>query len=377
MIRIHAILSSGALVASVLLAVSGGCRGREPGALEILPDSLVFDTVAVGRVSEARVVEWSNPGADSVAVVEVLVSGSATRDFVVAEDLCGGLSLAPGESCSVVVLFAPREAGARGAALTIVSRPETAATVALVGDGVAGAVVDTDLTGLVHAVPETLDFGAQPLGAVGGPLGIRLVNQRAGAVQFAVRLQGGQASDYRIALDRCSNETLGSGRACTIQVLFEPAGEGLRSGELILRDLNGTGSQTVPLMGTGVVDATEGDVRALPPIEPLTLSVTPQSLEFGVQDAGSSSRVREVRIRNEGASNVVFTSLEVAGNDPASFRIVQNECGTRALVPTRTCSLGIVFAPVGSGARTARVEAMATTGREPALVILGGTGVAR
>ena len=322
-------------------------------------------------------VEWSNPGADSVAVVELLVSGPAARDFVVAEDLCAGVSLAPGASCDVAVLFAPREAGARSAALAIGSRPETSATVALFGDAVGAQATDIEAMGLVHAVPETIDFGEQPLGAVGGPLGVRLVNQRAGPVQFAARLQGGQASDYRIALDRCSNEILGSGRACAIQVLFEPAGEGLRSGELILRDLNGSGSQAVPLMGSGVVEALEGEVRATPPSGSLDLSASPRSLEFGVQDAGSSSTVREVRIKNEGASNVVFTSFELGGNDPGSFRITSNDCGTRALVPTRTCSLGIVFAPTGPGARSARVEARATTGREVALVILAGTGASR
>jgi hypothetical protein len=203
---------------------------------------------------------------------------------------------------------------------------------------------------------------------------VRLVNQRSGPVQFAVRLRG-QTSEYRIALDRCSNEVLGPGRACTIQVLFEPAAEGLRSGEMILRDLNGSGIQTVPLSGIGVTAV--GEAGAEQPVASLALSVSPRSVEFGIHEPGSASPVREVRIRNEGAANVVFRSLRIAGSDPDAFRIARNDCLSRALVPTRTCSLTIVFQPAASGTWTGRVEALTSAGLEPALVLLGGAGGSR
>jgi hypothetical protein len=373
--RSHTILRADALLASAIVVLATACRGPA-AAFEVRPDSLSFDPLAIGAVSDARVVEWSNAGADSAQAVELLVSGPGAADFVVAEDLCGGSALAPGDSCTVAVLFGPRGAGARAATLSLVTRPENAAGVHLRGEGL-GEAVTADDGGLVQAVPETLDFGAQPVGMAAGPLGVRLVNQRAGPVQFAARLHGGQASEYTIALDRCSNEILNAGRACAIQVMFEPTGEGLRASELVLRDLNGSGTQSVPLMGSGVLDAADGEVGTAAPPVPLALSVTPPSVEFGVLDPGSTSPVRTVRIKNEGASNVVFTALEISGSDPGSFRIARNDCGTRALIPTRTCSIGVVFEPSAPGARSARIEARATTGREPALVILGGTGAGR
>ena len=81
-------------------------------------------------------------------------------------------------------------------------------------------------------------------------------------------------------------------------------------------------------------------------------------------------------IENEGAANVTFRSFEVAGDDAGDFRIARSDCGG-GIVPTRRCSLEIVFEPSGPGLRTARVEVRTDTGLEPALVLLGGTGEVR
>lgn len=378
MIRTHCTPRICFLAATALGLAAAACEagGRAP-ALDGRPDSLVFDALVVGRMSPARVVEWSNAGADTVVLSDMFVTGPAAADFVLAEDLCDGATLAPGESCSAVVLFGPREAGPRKAMIAAEREPGSGAMVVLLGEGIADTMVAVEPAGLVRAVPETLDFGEQPLGAAGGPLGVRLVNRRPGPVQFAVRLRGGQRPGFRIALDRCSNEILDSGRACTVQVLFVPAAEGFLSGELILRDLNGPTDQSVPILGIGIPAAPAvGDARASAPIASLFLSVSPRALEFGVQEPGSSSAARVVQIKNGGAANVAFRSLRVAGSDAGSFRIAQNDC-SGGLVPTRTCSLEIVFEPAAPGTRTARIEAVTISGLEPALVLLSGTGGSR
>jgi len=358
-----------------LLAVLGCDAGRRAPVLDASPDSVVFGDLAVGRMSPARVVEWTNAGADSVVFSALDVSGPAAADFVLAEDLCAGVTLAPGESCSAAVLFGPREPGAREASIAAGGEAGRAAGVALLGEGTGDTAVALEEGGLVRAVPETLDFGEQPLGAPGGPLGLRLVNRRPGAVQFAARLRAGPASGFRIALDRCSNEILRPGRACSIQVLFVPEAEGLLSAELVLRDLNGPTVQTVPVWGTGIPETSvAGDPPPSEVLASVSLGVVPQAVEFGVQAMGSAGPTRRVQIRNDGASNVVIRSLRVAGNDAESFRIARTDCSQRALYPTRTCSLEVVFEPTGTGGQTGRVEALTNAGRVPALVLLAGTG---
>jgi hypothetical protein len=363
---------------AALALVAAACEGGEPSALTSSPDTLRFEPLAVGGLSAAQVIAWSNSGADSVQVGVLRVSGEGAADFVVAEDLCDGATLAPGESCSVAILFGPREAGTRAAA--IAAGTGTGAVVELRGEGLADSTVVVETTGLVLAVPETLDFGEQPVGTTAGPLGVRLVNRRSGAVQFAVRLRAGEASEYSIALDRCSNEILGPGRACSIQILFEPALEGLRAGELILRDLNGSAVQTVPLSGFGVAAvAAAGEASATPVVTsaPVPLAVSPEAIEFGLQAQGAAGPPRVVRVKNEGASSIVIHSLRVAGSDAESFDLAGTDCARRALVPTRTCSLEVVFRPIAPGPVSGRIEAQTSAGVLPALVLLGGTGGSR
>jgi hypothetical protein len=357
------------------LGVLGCDAGPRAPLLDASPDSVVFGDLAVGRMSPARVVEWTNAGADSVVFSALDVSGPAAADFVLAEDLCAGATLAPGESCSAAVLFGPREPGAREARIAAGGEAGRAAAVTLLGEGTGDAAAVLEASGLVRAVPETLDFGEQPLGAPGGPLGLRLVNQRLGPVQLAVRLRAGPSSGFRVALDRCSNEILAPGRACSVQVLFVPGAEGLLSGELVLRDLNGPAVQAVPVSGTGVAaPAFDGEAPASEPLATLSLGVTPQAIEFGVQVPGSPGASRAVRVRNDGAANVVIRSLRVAGSGAESFRIARTDCSQRALYASRTCTLEVVFQPTGPGGQTGRVEALTNAGRVPALVLLAGTG---
>jgi hypothetical protein len=81
-----------------------------------------------------------------------------------------------------------------------------------------------------------------------------------------------------------------------------------------------------------------------------------------------------VRVRNDGAANVVIRSLRVAGSGSESFRIARTDCSQRALYASRTCTLEVVFQPTGPGGQTGSVEALTNAGRVPALVLLAGTG---
>ena len=118
-------------------------------------------------MSPARVVEWANAGADTMVLSDLYVSGPAAADFVVAEDLCGGATLSPGSraarrSCS-------------GLARRVPERRRSPSTGDERGDGGADGRGDRrhggppELAGLVRAVPETLDFGEQPVGVPAGP----------------------------------------------------------------------------------------------------------------------------------------------------------------------------------------------------------------
>lgn len=109
----------------------------------------------------------------------------------------------------------------------------------------------------------------------------------------------------------------------------------------------------------------------------MALAVNPPAIEFGLQAPGSVGSTRIVRVKNEGASSIVIRSLRVAGSDAESFELARTDCARRALVPTRICSLEVVFRPVAPGPASGRVEAQTSAGVVPALVLLGGTGASQ
>jgi hypothetical protein len=159
-------------------------------------------------------------------------------------------------------------------------------------------------------------------------------------------------------------------------MLFVPEAEGLLSGELVLRDLNGPTIQSVPVTGTGVVSTAEAEATEIEAVASLSLTVTPPAVEFGVRPVGVAGPPRAVRVRNDGADNVVVRSLQVSGSGAESFRIATTDCRQRALYATRTCMLEIAFEPTGPGGHTARIEARTNTGVVPTLLLLSGTGEA-
>ncbi len=73
----------------------------EPPVAE-LPVDVVFDT-AVGE-REVRVIRLSNGGASDIDVVGIAVDGDG---FELGENSCGSLSIGPGGSCGIEVVFAP------------------------------------------------------------------------------------------------------------------------------------------------------------------------------------------------------------------------------------------------------------------------------
>lgn len=82
--------------------------------------SFSWPHVPVGTRSPALLPLWfRNIGSTALAAGAATWSGANSSDFPVVSNGCSGKTLAPHTSCSVVLAFAPRAAGARSATLTI------------------------------------------------------------------------------------------------------------------------------------------------------------------------------------------------------------------------------------------------------------------
>jgi hypothetical protein len=140
-----------------------------PTAL-VTPASLTFATQPATTVSAPQAVTVANNGDGPLVVSAMTFSGAASGDFFIGSSDCGS-PVAPGESCSALVRFAPQAAGSRTAGLAIKSNAAgSPATVALTGQG---GALPQGATGPQGAKGPQGSTGAQGPAGVPGPPGPR------------------------------------------------------------------------------------------------------------------------------------------------------------------------------------------------------------
>jgi hypothetical protein len=119
----------------------------------------VFPTQTVGTIGAGQEVTVTDTGDEPLVISDVSIAATepASRgDFLLADDACTGLTIAPGESCSVLVRFAP-------------ARAEVTSTEALVFQtNTAAGEEEVSLTGLSQKQP-LLEGPAGPEGPEGRP----------------------------------------------------------------------------------------------------------------------------------------------------------------------------------------------------------------
>ena len=99
--------------------------------------SLDFGSRQVGNPSSPKKVTVSNHGTADLVISGAALAGTDAADFTAANDTCTGQTLAPAESCSIDVRFAPAHAGDLSASLRIDDNAANAPqSVALSGIGV-------------------------------------------------------------------------------------------------------------------------------------------------------------------------------------------------------------------------------------------------
>ncbi len=214
-----------------------------PGPLaSVSPASIDFGTVYLGTIT-GKSVTVTNQGTAPMMVTDhfiSILSGGDSNEFV-AVNLCPK-SLAAGKSCTIVVSFV---AGPfytpQTATLRIVDNapgnPQTASLTA--------TVIDPQ----VSFNPTSVSFGAQTVDAKATKT-VTLTNRGATTLSLTgLTVMGTNASDFTAGWN-CGSSLL-AGNSCTISVTFEPAAKGPASATLQVTDNAQSGTQTVPLSGTG------------------------------------------------------------------------------------------------------------------------------
>jgi hypothetical protein len=159
------------------------------------------------------------------------------------------------------------------------------------------------------------------------------------------------SGDFAVTANTCSAQ-LPAQTSCEVVVVFKPSSAGTRTGALTVVD--GLGTQTASLSGTGETDATD--------------AMAPSSLAFPAQQVGTSSASQNVTVTNSGDEPLTQMAVSATGD----FSIV-NRCGG-SLQGHASCAIQVIYAPTLTGAETGILTVVDELRTQT--VALSGTGVA-
>jgi hypothetical protein len=104
----------------------------------------------------------------------------------------------------------------------------------------------------------------------------------------------------------------------------------------------------------------------------IPVSLTPSSIDFGVENVGTKSSPQTAALTNEGSSNLNITGIGINGNDPQDFSQT-NHCPS-GLPPGKSCKIQVTFTPTTTGSRNASLYVKYEGIGSPQTVALSGTG---
>jgi len=225
------------------LSLSGMARFPGPH-LAATPDAVTFDPTTIGQ-STIQAITFNSDGDAPYPVVSVGVTGPP---FLATGAPPPGSSIAPGQSVTVTVSFAPTALGTFHDSLTLAS------TAGSIGVPLSGTSVEA---GRLDVDPLTVDFGVVQVGSTlnksftarnGG--GQRLTITRSKPPSTGVGFTGSPFPE---------GTSLAPGESRTVAVTFTPTSNGDQTDQWALNADGTQGPLTVTLKGTGAGGPSSGD----------------------------------------------------------------------------------------------------------------------
>ena len=335
---------SNATNSPLMMSLSGtGTAAAQSYLLSFSTGGLGFGNQAVGTTSSLPFTVTNN-GTGSVSISQVTAAGPG---FSVS-GFSGAATLAPGQSLSLAVKFAPTATGSVSGSLNVVSTATNSpTTIPLSGTGTASTQtyqLSFSTTGIA--------FGNQPVFS-SSSLPFTLTNTGTGSVsisQVTITGSGFGVSGFSGAA------TLAAGQSLSLTASFAPTATGSVSGSVSVVSTATNSPATIPVSGTGV--------------KPL-ISVIPSSVAFGNVAVGLTN-TQTITVQNPGSGtlNVTQASLSPTGFSLSGLTL------PLSVAPGGSASFNVGFAPTSAGSLSGSLT-LTNNATNPGLSIpLSGSGVA-
>lgn len=215
-----------------LAGLSATAPAHAEGRLCISSDVLTFGNRTVGT-NTTMAATVSNCGDAAWSFTDVSVDPATGAAFHVSATCTAGLRLAPGDRCTVSILFSPFAAGQTSGGVWLDNTTAAASQLlAFYGRGVdqqAG-------TATLRFAPSSADFGAHPIGIESSSLVVALENLGpATLTPTAIILNGPAAYDFTGSEETCGvGVPIAAGKSCQLSLYFKPQVAGLRLANLVV-----------------------------------------------------------------------------------------------------------------------------------------------
>ncbi len=338
-------LSPGGGVALITINLLGVATG-----LGATMEALQFGTIPFGTTEVLPLTISNIQPANDQGFIVYTISGGSFSIVNTAQSTCQG-SVAPGESCTLVVQFSPKSVGGHSDILTFYPGGGVApSTVRLLGTASA--------TGVAPAMNAPLQFGTIPIGST-EVLPLTITNF---GVPGTVTIGTATGPSYKILTTSQNTSMAGitAGQSCVLPIQFAPVSVGVKNDILTLTSSSGGATSTVGLMGVS------SGVNAGGP-----LSATPTPLQFGTVPFGTKETLPLTVTNNSVAPGTIFVGATINGPSYAVLTTSQNTCQA-GIAAGQSCILPIQFSPVAVGFKDDILILTPNNGGPPSTVSLMG-----
>ena len=284
-------------ISDVNIKVTGVASGTPSASLSVA--SLAFSPQAIGNTSAASNIVLSNSGTNPLAIFGIFFQNQNGSEWLLptpSTNACPS-RLAAGANCNISIQFSPK--GTVAGPRMDVLRVQTNAgnnnnNNSFLEIPVTGTATGGTSTMSVTLSTGVLNFGSQPVGAVGTPLIVTITNNNPNQMNVGVN---NQLNDYFIPGGNCN--PIPKATACNLQVYFVPTQVGPRNDILFLSFSSGGAflNMEIPMVGNGT-----GTVSVSP---------SPTSLVFPSTTIGTTSASQTVTITNNGTVPAVIDQIFV------------------------------------------------------------------
>jgi hypothetical protein len=329
--------------------------------VEFQPSGLIFGPQLSNIAHVTLEMALFNEGALPLTINGISIEGANAGDF--SQTNTCNTPLNTGQDCFFTVEFSPTAEGVETAELAITDNsPGTFHSAALQGTGIEP---------LGEFNPTSLNFGSLPQGEMSSPLSVTITNAGNAALQFgSITISQPNPPAFAFGGNDTCQGVLNAGQSCMLSAVFTPPALGQFSGNIVIQDNNQNNpaaTQMVALSGTGVT------------AQPL-VSLIPAMLAFGSEAAGNTSGPQIIGLKNTGSLPLVISSIAITGANALEFNFVAADTTCPLLggnvAAGAICNIGVDFAPISVGAKTASVSVTDNAAGSPQQVPLTGNGVA-